>query len=165
MSSVKSSTPTELPENSEHVCIAPVMAIFRILQFPRLIPQRRRFVYWSLVQYTAEPVFVTRNWTTKCVMRLHSPSEDEKAGERFLAFARNDNKEDCPVISSPSALLRINSVRDLSSIIFSKQNERSRFCDRVISLNRVLARSAVDVPKPSVRSKLIWFGGWDSESG
>jgi hypothetical protein len=46
-------------------------------------------------------------------MILRSPTDNEKSGERFLAFARNDNKGNACHLE-PFGALRINSVRDLS---------------------------------------------------
>jgi hypothetical protein len=50
-------------------------------------------------------------------MMLRSPTGNENAWERSLASARNDNA--CHL--EPFGALRINSVRDLSLILFSKE--------------------------------------------
>jgi hypothetical protein len=50
-------------------------------------------------------------------MSLRSPTNNENAWERFLAFARNDNA--CHL--EPFDALRINSVSDLSLILFSQE--------------------------------------------
>jgi hypothetical protein len=44
-------------------------------------------------------------------------------GERFLASARNDKQSNGSVISNPSPMLRINSVRDLSELNYDRPLE------------------------------------------
>src|SRR5512145_2509336 len=64
----------------------------------------------------------TTDLTTKCFMTLRSPTENEMQGKDFS----HPLEMTMPVISNPPAVLRVNSLRDLSPLLFQRRTRSSR---------------------------------------
>ena len=77
-------------------------------------------------------------------MSLRAPTDNENAWERFLASARNDHA--CHL--EPFGALRINSVRDLSLILFSKATKLDKGATRARTISREGAERRVVISNP-----------------